>query len=90
MKSTSTARSILLLSVVLLSLRAATQAQEPRTASDFGAMGTAKVLCSAVFVSGRDLDEALQNSAPLFLPTSDWKLLLSRSATGSDAGIVVD
>ena len=90
MKSTSTVRSILLVSVVVLSLSSASQAEEPRTASDFGAMGTAKVLCSAVFVSGRDLDEALQNSAPLFLPTSDRKLLLSRSAGEGDTRIVVD
>ena len=90
MKSTSTVRSILLVSVVVLSLSSASQAEEPRTASDFGAMGTAKVLCSAVFVSGRDLDEALQNSPPLFLPTSDRKLLLSRSAGEGDTRIVVD
>ena len=34
----------------------------PRSRTDFGAMGTAKILCSSVFVSERDLDEALRHS----------------------------
>jgi len=38
--------------VCLLLLTGSMLAQEPRAYSDFGAMGTAKVLCSAVFVSG--------------------------------------
>lgn len=76
-------------------------AQEPRTASDFGTQGAAKVLCSAVFVSGRDLDEALRNSTPDFLPPADAELLLSlyagpkgppggRAAAPEKASIEVD
>jgi hypothetical protein len=47
----------LLVSAGLLGYSTLVNGQEPRKASDFGAMGLAKVLCSAVFVSGRDLDE---------------------------------
>jgi CubicO group peptidase (beta-lactamase class C family) len=36
-----------------------------------GAAGCAKILCSAVFVSGRDVDEALRNSARFLLTDSD-------------------
>ncbi len=34
----------------------------PRSADDYSAMISSKILCSAVFVSGRDLDEALAHS----------------------------
>ena len=89
MKSTPRACSTLLVSFIFLSLTTV-PAQEPRTTSDFAAMGTAKVLCSAVYVSGRDLQEALHNSSPLFLSESDRKLLLSESAQGNQTGIVVN
>ena len=89
MKSTPRACSILLVSFISLSLTTV-PAQEPRTARDFAAMGTAKVMCSAIYVSGRDLQEALHNSSPLFLSASDRQLLLSGSRQGNGTGIVVD
>jgi CubicO group peptidase (beta-lactamase class C family) len=76
--------------VCLFLLTGLAVAQEPRAYSDFGAMGTAKVLCSAVFVSGRELDEALRNSAFGFISGEDWKLLQSRSSAGSEASIELD
>lgn len=42
-----------------------------RDAANLGLAGYAKVLCSAVFVSGRDPDEALRNSGFHFLPEED-------------------
>ncbi|MCH7750221.1 MAG: serine hydrolase [Acidobacteria bacterium] len=60
--------------------------QVARTASDFGAQGTAKVICSAVFVSGRDLDDAVRNSTPDFLPPADRRRLLA----GDDAAVFLD
>lgn len=42
-----------------------------RDASNLGLAGSAKVLCSAVFVSERDPDEALRNSGYFFLPEED-------------------
>ena len=64
--------------------------QEPRSETNFGVMGTAKVLCSAVSVSGRDLEEALLNSASTFLPEDDWKLLVTRADRKSDVNIKLD
>ncbi len=52
----------------------------PSKHSDFAVMGTAKILCSAIFVSGRDLDEALGASGSLFLTPRDYRLLLSQRA----------
>ncbi len=74
---------------ILLSV-SAVAGQEPRRRSDFGVMGTAKVLCSAVFVSERDLDEALIDSASGFLPEHDWQQLVSRETGNSDAEIRLD
>ena len=68
---------------------ASSPAQEPRSQSDFAAMGTAKVLCSAVFVSGRDLDEALRNSG-MFLTPDDRQLLMSRGTDRAEAWIELD
>ena len=50
------------LTVVLLLASGRVRGQEPRTFNDFGVMGLAKILCSAVFVSERDLEEGLRNS----------------------------
>lgn len=62
---------------------------EPRSRSDFGAMGTAKILCSAVFVSGRDLDEGLENSGlNNYVTRAEWQRLKERPS--DDAGIVLD
>ena len=61
MKIPRTLVAALTLSAVVATSRP-TDGQEARTAGDFGAMGTAKVMCSAVFVSGRDLDEALRTA----------------------------
>ena len=79
----------LLVSAGLLGCPTLASGQEPRTASDFGAMGLAKVLCSAVFVSGRNLDEALLNSAN-FVSPADRALLLARKPGDSEAHIRLD
>jgi CubicO group peptidase (beta-lactamase class C family) len=79
----------LFVSAALLGCSTLVNGQEPRTASDFGAMGLAKVLCSAVFVSGRDLGEAMLNSAE-FVSTSDRALLLARESGDSEAGVRLD
>ncbi len=79
----------LLLSASLLGYSTVVNGQEPRKASDFGAMGLAKVLCSAVFVSGRDLDEAMLNSAD-FVSTTDRALLRARESGDSRADIRLD
>ena len=76
--------------IILFLFAIFTHGQEPRSETDFGVMGTAKVLCSAVFVSGRDLEEALLNSASTFLPEDDWKLLVTRADGKSDANINLD
>ena len=64
--------------------------QAPRTSVEFGLNRTAKILCSAVFVSGRDMDEAMRNSARRVLPDADWRLVASGASDGSGAGIRVD
>ncbi len=79
----------LLVSAGLLGCPAPATGQEPRTASDFGAMGLAKVLCSAVFVSGRDLDEALVNSGD-FVSEADLELLSARKSGNSETNIRLD
>ena len=38
------------------------------TRTELGLAGFAKILCSAVFVSGRDANEAARNSAYFFMP----------------------
>ena len=70
---------MLMVGAGLLGCSTLVNSPEPRTASDFGAMGLAKILCSAVFVSGRDLDEAMLNSA-YFVSTTDRALLLKRES----------
>ena len=45
--------------------------QSSPTPSELGLAGYAKVLCSAVFVSGRDPEEAKRNSGYFFLPQAD-------------------
>ena len=63
----------------------------PRSRTDFGAMGTAKILCSAVFVSGRDLDEALRHSGlNNYLTRAEWEQLQRRAAPSDQAAIEVD
>ena len=80
---------MLLVSAVVFGCPTLADGQESRTASDFGATGLAKVLCSAVFVSGRDLDEALLNSAT-FASTADRALLGARKPGSSEANIRLD
>ena len=46
---------------------------ESRNHTEQGLAGYAKVLCSAVFVSGRDLQEAKRNSGYFFLPEADQR-----------------
>ncbi|HEY7474710.1 MAG TPA: hypothetical protein VH679_06845, partial [Vicinamibacterales bacterium] len=41
------------------------------THTENGLAGFAKILCSAVFVSGRDADEAAKNSAYFFMPAPE-------------------
>ncbi len=41
------------------------------THTENGLAGFAKILCSAVFVSGRDADEAAKNSAYFFMPAAE-------------------
>ena len=79
-----------LLCVSLIGLSNLGYGQAPRSPVEFGLNRTAKILCSAVFFSGRDLDEALRNSARRVLPDADWQLLASGSAEHPDAGISVD
>ncbi len=43
----------------------------PESPAELGVAGYAKVLCSALFVSGRDPAEAARNSAYLFLPEGE-------------------
>ncbi len=76
--------------VALIGLGQPVYDQAPRTGVEFGLNRTAKILCSAVFVSGRDLEEAMRNSARRVLPDADWRLLASGTADGADAGIKLD
>jgi CubicO group peptidase (beta-lactamase class C family) len=46
--------------------------KDNQSPSELGLAGYAKVLCSAVFVSGRDPEEAKQNSGYFFLPEADY------------------
>ena len=89
MKTRLSRMQTLLVSASLLGYSTLVHSQEPRKASDFGAMGLAKVLCSAVFVSGRDLDEAMLNSAD-FVSTTDRALLRARESGDSRADIRLD
>ncbi|MEZ5416026.1 MAG: serine hydrolase [Vicinamibacterales bacterium] len=42
-----------------------------QTPTSLGAAGYAKILCSAIFVSGREVDEARRNSAYFLMPAPD-------------------
>ena len=64
--------------------------QAPRASEEFSLNRVAKILCSAVFVSGRDVDEALRNSARRILPEADWQRLAARSEEDSDAELSID
>ena len=72
-------RAALLLAVVLGSHGLVAQQADTRppqyrpqgTALELGLQGFAKVLCSAVFVSGRDAAEAKRNSGALLMPSQE-------------------
>src|SRR5262245_3975705 len=51
--------------------RAIKENQPPASPSELGLAGYAKVVCSAVFVSGREPEEAKRNSGYFFLPEAD-------------------
>jgi CubicO group peptidase (beta-lactamase class C family) len=89
MKGLSHARVPISVAVAALALFHPARAQEPRSPSEFGVMGMAKILCSAAFVSHRDLDEALLHSVD-FISDADWQLLLERASGTSDAAIDLD
>ena len=56
---------VLLISFATLSAQQSTVPAPVGTHTELGLAGYAKVLCSAVFVSGRDAAEAAKNSALL-------------------------
>src|SRR3954468_14980057 len=67
-----------LMAVVVLAMLAASlaarQADYPRptgTQTENGLAGFAKILCSGVFISGRDPAEAAKNSAYFFMPRDE-------------------
>ncbi|MBI3265168.1 MAG: serine hydrolase [Acidobacteria bacterium] len=62
---------ISLLLVVVAALSAQTQYAPANTPSELGLAGYAKVLCSAVFVSGREIEEARRNSGFFLMPDAD-------------------
>jgi len=64
-------------------------AQAPRTAIEFALNRTAKILCSGVFVSGRDVRETLRNSARRVLAPDAFARLANSDPDG-DRVIEVD
>ena len=67
----------LLIAIVITALTAATQ-QSPApyptptgSQTSNGLAGFAKILCSAVFVTGREPEEAARNSAYFFMPRGE-------------------
>jgi CubicO group peptidase (beta-lactamase class C family) len=63
------------------------------TPTELGLAGFAKVLCSAVFVSGREADEAARNSAYWFMPLGEqdkveWKVDRARKIVTASLGTV--
>ena len=56
------------------------------THTENGLAGFAKILCSAVFVSGRDPDEAAKNSAYFFMPRAEQKSGEVHDRSGTQAG----
>ena len=67
----------------------AAESQAPRAPSDFGVQGLAKILCSAVFVSERELGEALRNSGS-YLSVEDRNRLGAHVNDAADDGIQLD
>ena len=65
--------------MIIIALLAVVGAQEKQeslyspkgTRTELGLAGFAKILCSAVFVSGRDANEAARNSAYFFMPRDE-------------------
>ena len=71
MRHVKTRLMVVVLLATLAAAPAARQADYPRptgTQTENGLAGFAKILCSAVFVSGRDPNEAAKNSAYFFMP----------------------
>jgi CubicO group peptidase (beta-lactamase class C family) len=69
---------LLLTSVVIVAALSAAQDKQAEslytpkgTRTELGLAGFAKILCSAVFVSGRDANEAARNSAYFFMPRNE-------------------
>ena len=89
MRRTSSRSLPVALTVGLLVGSGHVRAQEPRTFNNFGVMGLAKILCSAVFVSERDLEEGLRNSGS-YLSVADRQQLALHVNDESDEGIVLD
>jgi CubicO group peptidase (beta-lactamase class C family) len=75
-------KSFPLILVFFSSLPAAAQERiqysPPTTPSSLGLAGYSKVLCSAVFVSGRDADEAARNSGYFLMPEADRSAITGR------------
>ena len=63
------------------------------TATELGLQGSAKVLCSAVFVSGREPDEFVANSGFWFMPAGEaekvtWTVDRGRKAVTTTVGAI--
>ncbi len=63
------------------------------TPTELGLQGSAKVLCSAVFVSGRDPDEYAKNSGFLFMPAGEadkvaWSIDRERKVVTTRLGVI--
>src|SRR6185436_11048818 len=74
MRHVKTRLMVVVLLATLAAAPAARQADYPRptgTQTENGLAGFAKILCSAVFVSGRDPAEAAKNSAYFFMPRDE-------------------
>jgi CubicO group peptidase (beta-lactamase class C family) len=76
------------ISLTLLVWASPTLSQSARTATEFGLNRAAKILCSGVFVSGRDLEETLRHSARRTVPESSYQRLASGLASGPASGTV--
>jgi len=64
-------RALVSLTLVFLAASAPAGAPPVGTPTELGLAGYAKVLCSAVFVSGRDPAEAARNSGYFFMPAGE-------------------
>ena len=78
------------LALVLLSVASPALSQAARTATEFGLNRAAKILCSGVFVSGRDIRETLEHSARRTVPEEAYQRLASGAAKTSGDGISLD